>query len=194
MHRLKTLDPNTTAGEKIFGDILTGIYCFVSIPYLIVGGIIAAPFYGVVKSIDAIDRIVCVSEHNKKMKNDWKYRLQRHAIRMSALKIWQRDINAYDQHMRKMLAIAELNDLPLEVWWDLLDIMHETDFEKGRMHEIVQMFGIPTLYTLDIKKEALEIAMLHYRRLYQELHAIPEEKEAELIVTEIIASELFGRM
>jgi hypothetical protein len=175
-------------GERIVGDVVGGISNIVILPFLVVGVIIAAPVYGLIHSVGAIDNLVRCSMHNKKMKNDWKYRLNHQAIRMSALKIWQRDINAYDQHMRKMLAIAELNDIPLEVWWDLFEIMNE------RIYELAQMFGIPELYTSDIKKEAVEIAMSHYRRLYQELYIIPEAKEAELIVTDIIASELFGRM
>jgi hypothetical protein len=112
---------------------------------------------------------------------------------MSALKVWQKDVNKYDQHMRKMLAIAEINDLPFEVWGDLIDMVNakRVGLNEERIHEIVQMFGIPELYTNDIKKEAVEIAMMHYHKLYQELHAIPEAKDAEMKVNGIIALEVY---
>jgi hypothetical protein len=112
---------------------------------------------------------------------------------MSALKIWQKDINKYDQHMRKMLAIAEINDLPFEVWGDLIDMVNakRVGLNEERIHEIIQMFGIPELYTNDVKKEAVEIAMMHYLKLYQELHTIPEAKDAEMKVNYIIALEVY---
>ena len=186
------IDPSLTVGETIVGNVARGIYIVMAIPLIIIGGILAAPVYGLKESIDGINKCVCVPIHKRKMNKKWKYRLNRQAIRMSALHIWQRDINAYDQHMRKMLAIAELNDLPFEVWGDLLDVVYDTDFEKGRIYEIVQMFGIPELYTDDIKKEAVEIAMLHYRMLYLELHDIPKAKDAELRINDIIALELYS--
>lgn len=48
---------------------------------------------------------------------------------MAALKIWQ-NINAYDQHVRKILAIVELYDLPFEVWSDLL--LYEDENENAQ--------------------------------------------------------------
>jgi hypothetical protein len=135
----------------------------------------------------------CVPIYERQMNKDWKYRLNNQSIRMSALKVWQKDVNKYDQHMRKMLAIAEINDLPFEVWGDLIDMVNakRVGLNEERIHEIVQMFGIPELYTNDIKKEAVEIAMMHYHKLYQELHAIPEAKDAEMKVNGIIALEVY---
>lgn len=191
MHRYwwrENADPRSTKGERIVNKILTGLWWTIMTPTIIAGVIVISPYHGVVYSIDAIDRCICVPIKNRKMNKDWRHRVNRQAIRMSDLRIWQRDINAYDQHMRKMLAIAEINDLPYEVWSDLL--LHPTVFQNKRIYEIAQMFGIPDLYTNDIKREVVEIAMMHYRQLYQELHAIPEAKDVELIVADIIALAL----
>jgi AraC-like DNA-binding protein len=180
------LYPGVTTGEKIADNVAKCLeYVFV-LPCFVVGSIILTPLYALTYSVDAIHHIA----HVRKMNKNWMYRLETRAIRMSDLKIWQRDINAYDQHMRKMLAIAELNDLPFEVWGDLLYKTQETDFENGRIREIAQMFGIPELYTNDIKDETLEIAMLHYCQLYQQLHKIPEAKDADIIISDIIALEM----
>jgi hypothetical protein len=185
------MNSSSTTGEKFVLNVLKGIWCVVVTPVLIVGGILVAPVYGLIRSIDAVDDCVTISKHKRRINKDWRYRLNHQAIRMGALKIWQKDINAYDQHVRKMLAIAEINDLPLEVWYDLLYANESTDFQNGRIYEIGQMFGIPELYTNDVTKEAVEIAMSHYRQMYQELHAIPDAKDVELKIADIITRELF---
>jgi len=119
---------------------------------------------------------------NKNDKNhDWRYTLYNKTLRKSNLTIWQKDMNAYDQHVRQMLAIAEINDLPFEVWSDLL-----FNHKNARIQEIA--LGLTNNYTTDVKDEAVSIAMMHYIKLYQELHHI-EKDEAECKIKNIIELE-----
>lgn len=104
--------------------------CAISLlfPFIVGGYIIEASafisFKGLVYIENAITGRIKKRKHDKNMKIDWKYRLLCTAPRISTLKHWEEYINA-TQWDRAISQINEANDIPYEVWRDLLDIDNE---------------------------------------------------------------------
>jgi translation initiation factor 2 beta subunit (eIF-2beta)/eIF-5 len=104
------------------------------------------------------------------------------AKKMREFSMWQRDVTKYDQYMRKMLAIREFRDIPLEVWDDLL----ESDYAK-----FIQMAAkVGTVfYTACVKTEAIKNAMALYANAYMKLHEIESFETTRQIINAILEEE-----
>jgi hypothetical protein len=78
-----------------------------------------------------------------------KNRIRKNAIRMNKLTIWQRNLNQYDQYMRKMLAIKELGDVPrwklfmtdINIKWkyETCEYTKEVKEDLSRAHMIITL-------------------------------------------------------
>ena len=105
-------------------------------------------------------------------------------IHMHDLQIWQRDINKYDQIMRKMLAIRELGDLPFEIWQDLLSSSPSQEFQITS-----KTFGTGN-YSHDVKLWCLKYAMSFYTKKYMEFHKLEDLEEARKIINNVLELEV----
>ena len=145
------------------------------------------PVLGVIYAIDAVKAVVDERKQKRRLKRDWRYRIHNTGRTMASLKNWQIDIDAYDKHVRKILAIAELNDLPIDVWKDLDHIREAPCF-----YDMAQMFGTE-LYTDEVKSTAVRGAISHYTGLSRRSNETREEAErrvADVIMRHTDASEV----
>jgi hypothetical protein len=123
-----------------------------------------------------------------KNENDGEEKIRKNAIRMNKLMIWQRNLNQYDQYMRKMLAIKELDDVPYEVW---MEIIYDRDINrkwKSKFMKYVQQYGTCE-YTKEVKEECMRDATKYYARHYMKLHGIKTFREAEIWINQAYNEE-----
>ena len=100
-------------------------------------------------------------------------------------KVWQARIDLYDQYVRRILAIRELNDVPIEIWRELC--IDPATYKHGRAPVNVELQKLIGQH--DKHNEAVEIAVTHYVAEHAKLVGLTDEA-AKLKIEEIVAKEL----
>jgi hypothetical protein len=72
--------------------------------------------------------------HNKKYKEDWYYRL---LYNSKSIKDSYINITKYDQYLSKIIIIFEMNDIPREIWIELLN----KEYNKFKKYAIIYSCG-----------------------------------------------------
>lgn len=122
-------------------------------------------------------------KHDKKMKNDWYYRLLHSAPRIKDLKVWQEHIQNLDQYERAVLQIAEAGDVPFELWSYLQEV---SEFDN-----LQRIYG--TTEYRNIQSHVVQKAFCFYVSKYSAFMRIPLE-DADIHLRNIVASYGFFRM
>lgn len=97
-----------------FGSVIFATVCIAVSP-------IFAVYKGAIFIENSISNKIKQKRHKKSMKNDWQYRLNYTAPKINTLKNWEKYANK-TQWDRAISQINEANDIPYEVWKDLLDV------------------------------------------------------------------------
>lgn len=109
-----------TKGEKIVRNVedgcVCGIYFLATLPIIPIVLLIKGCEMCIAGTIDYFDNISKKKEHDRKMSEDWHYRLSQKARRINDLRVWKEYILDCNQHERAILQIAEADDIPLELF------------------------------------------------------------------------------
>lgn len=187
-HRSRPLDPSRTLGERVVSNCGAGVYMGLIALVTIAASPIVLVCYGVVYAIDGVKSVCDSRAHKKRLKRDWRYRLECSTTSMHSLKMWQADLGSReagarsynDQNMRKLLAIAELGGIPYEVWKDLLE-----DWDGDYMREAAELVGTER-YTPELNASVVNAATEHYMRAYQAMHGLSSVEEVRQLVDDVV--------
>jgi hypothetical protein len=170
-------------GEKFVNKILVVSSAIITTPVILAAVILYSPFYGVEKTIDFFSNINEKRKHEKKMKEDWYYKLQFNSKSINKAIIWQNNIDIYDQFIRKILAIYELDDIPVEIWSELLN--SEDDIIKSKIKKLA------IIYSCGNNKENIRKEIINYYIFkYKNLHNINDINDAHDKVMRIVKLEI----
>lgn len=139
----------------------TLVNCGVTIVSVIgVCGLIAiSPLIGMYKGAVFIEQKITDSiarrKHEKRMGKHWKYRLEHSAPRVSALRKWEDYMND-TQWQRALVQIEEADDIPYEVWCDLIDVDPDKWVPRAKLVGLEEYD--------DIKNICVREALAHYTR------------------------------
>lgn len=107
---------------------------------------------------------------------------------MHELTVWKKDVQKYDQYVRKILAIKEENDIPDELWSELKE--GHVDVKPY----LLAIYGDDNIEYEKMRDEMVEKAFDFFIKKYMKLHEIKEYNAARHIIDDIVSSEMSYEM
>ena len=188
-------DPRGTTGQRAVLYAVAGLGTLIGLPAIIGGALVTLPFMipviGMVYTIDSITNCLNMRRHETRIEADPWYRMVHAAPKMNSAKVWQDRLDAYNQHIRRVLAIHELGQVPMEIWQELCGADALMPTENAELKNILNLVGTDG-YTTEVKQRAVELATEHLVNAHAELTNTSME-EAKMVVDEIVVKELYSK-
>lgn len=176
LNTASTIFNNKLTGKTEWDKVGTCLLCIPCLPFVCCGAAVVGTYDSV---RNAITNHRISKEHKKEPRIE--------GINIYSLKMWNENVQKYDQYVRKILAIKEANDIPRQFWSELMDDA------KLDLSTYLNKRNVKKDFYKAIKDDVVNKALYFYMLEYMKLHNMKSMEEAKRKIDEIVYIELYSK-